>query len=77
MSRYVKRLAAAGVDYNADDAWRDYRWGALHGVLIAVLATVMAEHTERGDDMLSLMAIRHAKHAIDLNVLDLVRRSQV
>ena len=56
---------------------RDYRWGALHGVLIAVLATVMAEHTERGDDMLSLMAIRHAKHAIDLNVLDLVRRSQV
>ncbi len=77
VSGYVKRLAAAGVDYNADDAWRDYRWGTLHGVLIAVLATVMAEHTERGDDMLSLMAIRHAKHALDLNVLDLVRRSQV
>ena len=52
-------------------------WGTLHGVLIAVLATVMAEHTERGDDMLSLMAIRHAKHALDLNVIDLVRRSQV
>jgi hypothetical protein len=43
-------------------------------VLIAVLATVMAQQTERGDDMLSLMAIRHAKQAIDLEALDLVRQ---
>ncbi len=75
VTQYVQRLVGAGVDYKPDDAWRDYRWGTLHGVLIAVLATVMAEQTERGDNMLSLMAIRHAKHAIDLNALDLVRQS--
>ncbi len=75
VSEYVKRLVGAGVDYTADDAWRDYRWGSLHGVLIAVLATVMAQQTHRGDNMLSLMAIRHAKQALDLEALDLVRQS--
>jgi hypothetical protein len=73
VAQYANRLTASGVPYHADDAWRDYRWGTLHGVLIAVLATVMAEQTERGDDMLTLMAIRHAQHAVDLDALDLVR----
>jgi aminoglycoside phosphotransferase (APT) family kinase protein len=72
LNQYVDRLVAAGVDYTFDQAWRDYRWGTLHGVLIAVLATVMAEKTERGDDMLSLMAIRHAKHAVDLDAMALL-----
>jgi hypothetical protein len=44
----------------------------VHGVLISVLAAVMAEQTERGDSMLSLMASRHAQHAIDLQTLDLI-----
>ena len=34
----------SGIDYRADDCWRDYRLGTLHGVLIAVIATVVAEH---------------------------------
>jgi hypothetical protein len=73
VAQYAGRLEARGISYEADQAWRDYRWGTLHGVLIAVLATVMAEQTERGDNMLTLMAIRHAQHAIDLGALDLVR----
>ncbi len=72
VEEYRRRLNAAGVDYTSEDCWRDYRWGTLHGVLISVLATVMAEQTERGDDMLSLMASRHAQHAIDLEALDLI-----
>jgi hypothetical protein len=44
-------------------------------VLISVLAAIMAEQTERGDDMLSLMASRHARHAIDLDALELVGSS--
>jgi aminoglycoside phosphotransferase (APT) family kinase protein len=75
VTEYAERLGAAGIDYDVDAAWRDYRWGTLHGVLIAVLATVMAQQTERGDDMLSLMAIRHAKQALDLQALELVRQS--
>lgn len=74
VTQYVERVVGAGVDYQPDDAWRDYRWGTFHGVLIAVLATVMAQQTERGDNMLALMATRHAKHAIDLDALDLVRQ---
>jgi hypothetical protein len=69
---YRQRLRAAGVEYSADDCWRDYRWGTFHGVLISVLASSMAAQTERGDRMLSLMAIRAAQHAIDLEALDLV-----
>ena len=73
VAEYVDRLVAAGIDYDHDDGWRDFRWGTLHGVLIAVLATMMAEQTERGDDMLTLMAVRHATHALDLQALDLIR----
>jgi hypothetical protein len=72
VEEYRRQLDAAGVDYTPDDCWRDYRWGTLHGVLISVLAAIMAEQTERGDNMLSLMASRHAQHAIDLEALDLV-----
>jgi hypothetical protein len=72
LEEYRGRLNAAGVDYPAEQCWRDYRWGTLHGVIISVLATIMAEQTERGDDMLTLMASRHARHALDLGALDLI-----
>jgi hypothetical protein len=69
---YRSRLTAAGVGYAADDCWRDYRWGALHGVLIAVLATMMAQTTERGDRLFTLMITRHARQALDLDTLALI-----
>ena len=72
VEQYRRRLNAAGVSYTEADAWRDYRWGSLHGVIIAVCATMMAEQTERGDQMLTLMVNRHAQHAIDLDALALV-----
>jgi hypothetical protein len=68
---YRRRLGAAGVTYGPDECWRDYRWGTLHGVLIAVCAVMMAEQTERGDDMLTLMVSHHGRHAIDLEALAL------
>jgi hypothetical protein len=69
---YRSELTKYGVAYGADDCWRDYRWSTLHGVIISVLATLMAEQTERGDAMLTLMARRHARHALDLGALELV-----
>jgi hypothetical protein len=72
---YRQQLNAAGVPYSEHDCWRDYRWGSLHGVVISVLATMMAAQTERGDRMLTLMATRHARHALDLDALDLVERA--
>ncbi len=72
---YRGELTKYGVTYGADESWRDYSWSTLHGVIISVLATLMAEQTERGDAMLTLMARRHARHALDLGALDMLRAS--
>ena len=72
---YRAQLTKYGVTYGADESWRDYSWSTLHGVIISVLATLMAEQTERGDAMLTLMARRHARHALDLGALDMLRAS--
>jgi hypothetical protein len=72
LEEYRRRLNAAGVDYAGADCWRDYRWGTLHGVVIGVLATLLAAQTERGDRLFTLMITRHAQHAIDLDALALI-----
>jgi hypothetical protein len=69
---YRRQLNAAGVVYSEQDCWRDYRWGTLHGMVIGVLATMMAAQTERGDRLFTLMVSRHARHALDLDVLGLI-----
>jgi hypothetical protein len=71
---YRRRLEACGIEYPASRCWRDYRWASLHGVMIAVTAIVVAARTERGDEVLTLMAERHARHALELGALDLVGR---
>ena len=72
VEEYRAQLIGRGVDYAADDCWRDYRLGTLHGMLIAVIATVVAEQTERSDDLFVLMATRHGRHAIELDALSLL-----
>jgi hypothetical protein len=69
---YRQRLAAAGVDYAADALWRDYRVASLWGVIMTVMATMLAAETERGNDMLTAMAQRHGRHALDLDALSLL-----
>lgn len=69
---YRTRMAAEGIEQSADDCWRDYRFGSLWGMIITVIATVAAEQTERGDDMLTAMAQRHGRQALDLDALALV-----
>ena len=69
---YLARMRAAGVEYAADTAWTDYRLGSVWGVVMSVIATILAAETERGNDMLTVMAQRHGRHAIDLQALDLL-----
>lgn len=66
LTEYLARMAAAGVQYDVDTCWRDYRNGALWGVVMSVIATILAAETDRGNDMLTLMAARAGRHAIDL-----------
>ncbi|MFV0260350.1 MAG: phosphotransferase family protein [Acidimicrobiales bacterium] len=71
---YHTGLTAAGVPgYDADTCWRDYRAASVWGVIMSIIATVLAEQTERGDRMLATMLRRHAHHAIDLDALELLR----
>jgi hypothetical protein len=65
---YHAQLAAAGVrDYSFERFRRDYRRGAFGGVVMAVIASMIVEQTERGDGMFVAMATRHAAHALDLD----------
>jgi hypothetical protein len=66
------QLVATGIDYDADTCWRDYRVASLWGVGMTVMATMLAEETERGNDMLTAMAQRHGRHAIDLDAISLL-----
>jgi hypothetical protein len=72
VEEYRSRLNARGITYSADDCWRDYRWGALWGLIIAVAATMMAEMTERGDAMLTHMISMHGRHSLDLDALSIL-----
>jgi hypothetical protein len=73
VEEYRQRLEAAGIDYDKDQCWRDYRWSTLHGVVIGVTATMFAKQTQRGDDLFTLMVSRHARQAIELDAMALLR----
>jgi hypothetical protein len=67
VSDYHSALVKAGVhDYSADRCWDDYRRGVFSGFAVTVIAAPMVQQTERGDEMFTAMARRHARHALDL-----------
>lgn len=64
---YHRGLVEAGVDgYDWDRCWTDYRRASFHGFVITVIASTIVVETERGNDMFTAMARRHARHALDL-----------
>ncbi|MEM9465235.1 MAG: phosphotransferase [Actinomycetota bacterium] len=69
---YRTHLAAYDVDYPEDVCWNEYATGSLHGIVVGILATIMATETERGNDLFALMLNRHARHVLDVDALDLV-----
>lgn len=73
LESYRVRMNAAGVAYDRDTAWCDYRFGSLWGLIITVLATSMAARTERGDDLFVKMATQHGHQAIDHDAMNLLK----
>lgn len=64
---YHERLCAAGVaGYDWSSCWTDYRRGSFAGFAVTVIASMLVQRTERGDDMFVAMATRHSDHALDL-----------
>src|SRR5258706_7381659 len=64
---YHDGLVAAGVSgYDFARCWGDYRRGAFAGFSVTVIASVIVQETARGNEMFTVMARRHARHALDL-----------
>jgi hypothetical protein len=72
--RYHDGLVAAGIEgFDWDTCWQEHRRGTFAGLVMAVAASMLVERTARGDQMFMAMATRHARHALDLDAVDLLR----
>jgi thiamine kinase-like enzyme len=73
---YHEALLAHGVQEIAwEECWAEYRRHAFAGVLMAIVASMIVERTERGDEMFMTMLARHGDHALDLAADELLPRS--
>ncbi len=64
---YHTALESAGIaGYEWQDCWNDYRRGTFSGFAVTIIASMMVEQTDRGDEMFVAMARRHSRHALDL-----------
>ena len=73
VAEYHRAIVEAGVAaYSARRCWDDYRRGAFSGFAVTVIAAPLVQQTERGDEMFTAMARRHARHAIDLGSEELL-----
>jgi Phosphotransferase enzyme family len=73
VKNYCDRLAIHDIQYAYNKCWLDYRVSSLWGVIMSVIATMLASQTERGDLMLTTMLRRHGTHALELDALSLIR----
>ena len=68
LTHYHESLSARGVtDYSLDQLREDYRRETFAGILMAIVASMVVQRTERGDLMFLTSATRHAQHALDLD----------
>jgi len=71
---YHRRLVELGVTgYDAERCWDDYRYALFQGPFITVLGAFVAQTTERGDRMFTVMAERSATAIDDLDALSLLQ----
>ena len=70
---YHRRLVELGVTgYHAERCWADYRYALFQAPFITVLGASVAQSTERGDRMFTVMADRSAAAITDLDALSLL-----
>ena len=67
-SHYHQALCARGVEnYSLAQLRRDIRRETFGGLLMAIVASMIVQRTERGDLMFLTSARRHAQHALDVD----------
>ena len=66
LAHYHDALCRLGVrDYSLDQLRADVRVESFAGILMAIVASMVVERTDRGDLMFLTSTMRHAQHAID------------
>jgi aminoglycoside/choline kinase family phosphotransferase len=71
VQKYHDALVASGVTgYDFDACWHDYRKASFAGFSVTVVASMLVQQTERGDQMFTVMADRHSQHALDLGAAE-------
>jgi aminoglycoside phosphotransferase (APT) family kinase protein len=69
---YTAELRSLDVEVDPTEVWKDYRFYAFSGLVMAIIASMNVVRTERGDEMFAVMAERSALQAIHLQSLDLL-----
>jgi aminoglycoside phosphotransferase (APT) family kinase protein len=74
LSGYHDALCRRGVrDYTLEQLRADARRDTFGGILMAIVAAMVVQRTERGDRMFLTSATRHAQHVLDADALALLR----
>jgi hypothetical protein len=73
LGEYHAALLTQGVDsLSWETCWEEYRRHAFGGVLMSIIAPMLVERTQRGDDMFMAMLARHSQHVLDLGAEQLL-----
>ena len=68
LAHYHDALCRGGVrDYSLEQLRWDTRLDSFGGVLMAIVAAMIVQRTERGDLMFLTSTTRHAQHALDVD----------
>ena len=66
VNHYVSVVNTYGADITEEEAWRQYRLFSFGGFVMAIVASMLVEQTERGDEMFMAMANRHGQQILQL-----------
>jgi hypothetical protein len=69
---YRRQMSTLGVELASDAVWEGYRRHSFSGLIMAIIASMIVERTDRGDRMFTTMANRHGRHALDLEAESLI-----
>lgn len=73
VNEYVSVMHAYGIDLSKEEAWRQYRLFSFGGFVMAIVASMLVEQTERGDEMFMAMANRHGQQILQLDALSFLK----
>jgi hypothetical protein len=77
LAHYHDALCGLGVEgYSLDQLHRDARRDTFGGLLMAIVASMVVQRTERGDLMFLTSARRHAQHALDVDATEFLKAAR-